>query len=130
FGLAQQHDFHLVCFVTPATTPERRAMVVEHAGGFIYYISVRGTTGERSALPADLVSNIRELKSLTPVPVAVGFGISRPDHARAVVQVADGAIVGSAIVRRMWGAAQAGGDPVAAALEFIGPMAKAVKSPR
>lgn len=124
---ARERDFHLVCFVTPATTPQRRSMVVSLAGGFIYYIAVRGITGEREALPEDLAANLRELKSLTEVPVAVGFGISHPEHARVVAGEADGVIVGSAIVRRIRAAGRQGTDPVEAAADFIGQMVGATK---
>ncbi len=122
---ADERDFRLICFVTPATARERRQMVVRSARGFIYYIAVRGITGERSGLPEDLVENIRSLKELTSVPVAVGFGISRPVHARAVARQADGVIVGSAIVRRMAAAAENEEDPVKAARDFIREMAAA-----
>ncbi len=127
---ARQRGFHLICFVTPATTEQRRSMIVRVARGFIYYISVRGITGERDSLPKDLVENIESLKSLTEVPVAVGFGISTPAHAQAVARVADGAIVGSAIVKRIHEASERGGDPVKAAAEFIGNMARAAKGAR
>jgi len=130
FARAAGRGFRLICFVTPATTPARRALVARHATGFIYYISVRGITGERSALPADLVENIRQLKALTPVPVAVGFGVSSPEQARAVGAVADGVIVGSAIVKRMAAATEAGRDPADAALEFIATMARAAHRAR
>lgn len=124
---ARERDFHLVCFVTPATTRERRSMVVSLAGGFIYYIAVRGITGERQALPEDLSENLRELKRQTDVPVAVGFGISAPEHAKTVAREADGVIVGSAIVRRIRKAELDGGDPVVAAGEFIGQMVRATR---
>jgi tryptophan synthase alpha chain len=127
FALAGERDFRLICFVTPATTPDRCAMVVQHALGFIYYISVRGITGERVALPADLVGHLEQLKSLTDVPVAVGFGISTPEQARHVAQAADGVIVGSAIVKRMAEAAQRGEDAAASALDFIRSMAAAAR---
>ncbi len=130
FGLADERDFRLVCFATPATTASRRARVAEHAHGFIYYISVRGITGARSELPPDLVDHIAELKGATDVPVAVGFGISEPEHARAVARVADGVIVGSAIVRRMAAAAEVGGDAAQAALGFIRTMAAATREAR
>jgi tryptophan synthase alpha chain len=123
----RERDFHLVCFVTPATTSPRRSMVVSLAGGFIYYIAVRGITGEREALPEDLAANLAELKSLTDVPVAVGFGISRPEHARVVALEADGVIVGSAIVRRIRSAQREGTDPVPAAASFIREMVRATK---
>ncbi|KPK59453.1 MAG: hypothetical protein AMK73_08635 [Planctomycetes bacterium SM23_32] len=127
FETADARDFRLICFVAPSTTDERRALVIRHARGFIYYISVRGITGERSALPPDLTENLRRLKSLTEVPVAVGFGISAPRQARAVAEVADGVIVGSAIVKRMAEAARQGRDAAEAALDFIAAMASATK---
>jgi len=68
-------------------------------------MSVAGTTGERDRLPEDLIENVRELRRVGGKPVVVGFGISRPEHVRSVCSVADGAIVGSAIVRRMLDAA-------------------------
>ncbi len=125
FRAAKERDFRLICFVTPATSTARRETVIRHAAGFIYYISVRGITGERSALPADLAENLADLKSHTDVPVAVGFGISGPQQARAVSRHADGVIVGSAIVRRIHRAAEEGEDPVEAALRFITPLAEA-----
>jgi len=128
--MASERDFRLVCFVTPATGDRRRALVVRHARGFIYYISVRGITGERKALPPDLVENIGRLRSLTDVPVAVGFGISAPAQARAVGQVADGVIVGSAIVRRIEDATEKGEDPASAVSEFVHQMAEAARGGR
>ncbi|MHC5034725.1 MAG: tryptophan synthase subunit alpha, partial [Planctomycetota bacterium] len=128
FGPAEERGFRLICFVTPATTASRRAMVVEHAHGFIYYISVRGITGERNSLPQDLSDNIRQLKTLTEAPVAVGFGISLPEQARAVADIADGVIVGSAIVKRMAEAAQQSLNVAEAALGFIRMMAHAAKN--
>jgi tryptophan synthase alpha chain len=128
FPLAESLGFRLVCFITPATTGPRRAAIVRHAGGFIYYISVRGITGERATLPPDLVDNIRQLKAMTQVPVAVGFGVSTPDQVRRVAQVADGVIVGSAIVKLMAEAAGRGADAADAALAFIRSMAAASKA--
>lgn len=127
FPAAREKGFHLICFITPATRESRRVMVSEHARGFIYYISVRGITGERTALPDDLADNLHALAQMTDVPVAVGFGISEPEQARAVGAEADGVIVGSAIVKRMNAAAEAGEDAAQAALEFIRKMASAAK---
>ena len=112
---AEQRGLHLVTFVTPATTGERRELAASLARGFIYYIAVRGITGERDSMPEDLAQNLQELKALTDVPVAVGFGISRAEHARAVARVADGVIVGSAIVKRIHAAFEEDGDPARAA---------------
>jgi tryptophan synthase alpha chain len=130
FAMAEERDFRLICFATPATTKERRRLIVNHARGFIYYISVRGITGARAELPADLVDHIGELKADTRVPIAVGFGISEPEHAEAVARVADGVIVGSAIVRRMAGAVEEGTDAADAALSFIRKMAAATRNAR
>jgi tryptophan synthase alpha chain len=128
FAPAEERGFRLICFVAPSTTGARRGLVVRRARGFIYYMSVKGITGERALLAPDLFENLRELKALTRVPVAVGFGISRPEQAKAVAQAADGVIVGSAIVKRMADARERGEDPAEVALEFIHRMSAAVKS--
>ncbi|NLW51614.1 MAG: tryptophan synthase subunit alpha [Candidatus Brocadiaceae bacterium] len=127
FPAARERGFRLICFTAPSTVGHRRAMVARHAAGFIYYIAVRGTTGTRDTLPPDLFRNLAELKALTPVPVAVGFGISTPEQAREVSAAADGVIVGSAIVRLIAQAHARGDDPAAAALDLIARMASAVK---
>jgi len=67
----------------------------------VYYLSVSGITGERAALPADVVENVRQLKGLTDRPVCVGFGISKAGHVAGLRGVADGAIVGSSVVKTM-----------------------------
>jgi tryptophan synthase alpha chain len=90
-----------VLLVAPTTTPQRRAEIARLSSGFVYYLSVSGITGERTELPADLVDNVRQIKSVTDRPVCVGFGISTPAHVARLYGVADGAIVGSAIVKRI-----------------------------
>jgi tryptophan synthase alpha chain len=87
--------------VAPTTAPSRRGEIAKLSSGFVYYLSVSGITGERDKLPADLADNVRAIKALTDRPVCVGFGISKPHHVQALSGVADGAIVGSAIVRRI-----------------------------
>lgn len=94
--------------VTPNTPPERRMAIAKLCTGFIYYVSVVGITGERKDLPPDLVSNVKALRDASGLPVCVGFGISNAEHVRQVVQVADGAIVASALMRRLGDAMQAG----------------------
>jgi len=125
--LCEEYGFHLICFVTPATTKRRRAMAISLAKGFIYYISIRGITGERAGVPPDLAEHLQQLKAMTDVPVAVGFGISSPAHARAVAELADGVIVGSAIVNRIHEAHETGQDPVEAVGGFIAEMSQAAK---
>ncbi len=97
-----------VLLVAPTTPPERRRAIFEHVTGFLYCVSVVGITGERNELPPDLADYVRGVRKEARVPVCVGFGLSEPRHVAAVAKVADGAIVGSAIVRRV---ADHGGEP-------------------
>ena len=99
--LCDQRDLSLVPLITPTTAPDRVAHILETARGFIYYVSIAGITGERSELPAELADNLRELRRQTETPICVGFGISHPKQAAMLTEVADGVIVGSAIVRRI-----------------------------
>ena len=90
-----------ILLVAPTTSPRRRAEIARLSTGFVYYLSVSGITGERSQLPADLSANVAALKKMTDVPVCVGFGISTAAHVLELSAIADGAIVGSAMVKRM-----------------------------
>ena len=90
-----------VMLVAPSTPPRRRAEIVKLCSGFVYYLAVSGTTGARDALPADVTENVRQIRGAADCPVCVGFGISRPEHVAMLRGVADGAIVGSAMVRVM-----------------------------
>ena len=89
----------LVPLVAPTTTPERIASIGAGARGFVYTVSLTGTTGERDQLPEGLAATVERVRAATEVPVAVGFGISTPEQARTVAEVADGVIVGSRVVR-------------------------------
>jgi len=91
----------LIQLIAPTTTPERTKRILELARGFIYCISVAGTTGVRAELPAELQKQLAWLKTQTQLPLAVGFGISRPDQVAGLRGLADGVIVGSAIVRQI-----------------------------
>lgn len=91
----------LIQLIAPTTTPERTKRILELARGFIYCISVAGTTGVRAELPAELQKQLSWLKTQTQLPLAVGFGISRPDQVAGLRGLADGVIVGSAIVRQI-----------------------------
>jgi tryptophan synthase alpha chain len=95
-----QRGLALVPLLAPTTTPERLAAIGASARGFLYTVSVLGTTGERSALGADLGEIISRAKASTRVPVAIGFGISTPEQARQAADAgADGVIVGTRLVR-------------------------------
>ena len=95
------NDFSLIQLVTPTTPLERAAVIAKKSTGFLYYVSIAGITGARTELPSDLVENLRALRQKTDLPICVGFGISQPSHAEMLKPVADGIIVGSAIVRKM-----------------------------
>jgi tryptophan synthase alpha chain len=110
-------DFSLVQLVTPTTSRQRALRIAETSTGFIYYVSVTGITGERTELPPDLIENVSWLREQTELPICIGFGVSQPAHVRLLAPVADGLIVGSAIVRRV---AEAGTRPRAEALRAIG----------
>lgn len=88
-----------VFLVTPTTPEDRLEVIAARCSGFVYYVSRLGVTGERAALSADLSDAVARIKRHTNKPVAVGFGISTPEHARQVAGLADGVIVGSALVR-------------------------------
>ncbi len=99
--------------VAPTTQVERRKEIARLSSGFIYYLSVAGVTGERTELPDDLVSGLKQMRTLTAKPICVGFGISTPAHVGQLKGHADGAIVGTAVVRRMKDAAKDGPDAIA-----------------
>lgn len=97
----ERYNFKIACFIAPTTTDNRAELIVRNSRGFLYYISVVGITGVRNKLPDDLSDKIRSLKKFTNLPVALGFGISTPEQAKAAGKIADGVIVGSAIVREI-----------------------------
>jgi tryptophan synthase alpha chain len=99
--LCRKHDFSLIQLIAPTTPHDRARRIAEQTTGFIYYVSVAGITGERTELPPEIVDNVAWLREQTDLPICIGFGISRPEHIRQLSPVADGLIVGSAIVRRM-----------------------------
>lgn len=97
--LGRKTGVRTVFLVAPTSTRKRVEEIVKHSSGFIYYVSSTGVTGVRRKLPADMIKNVRLIKSMTAKPVAVGFGVSDPKQARLVAKAADGVIVGSAIVK-------------------------------
>lgn len=105
----RQAGLALVRLVTPTTPPERAEAIARRSTGFLYCVSVSGVTGERTTLPPGLVDRISWLRERTEVPILVGFGIAGSDQAREVAAVADGVIVGSAVVRQLEQAAAAEG---------------------
>jgi tryptophan synthase alpha chain len=116
-GVVRTAGLDTVLLVAPTSTPERRKEIASLCSGFVYYMSVSGITGERDQLPADLAANVAELKSLTDRPICVGFGIHKAEQVAQMAKIADGAIVGSAIVKRMTQHAAEGPAGVASAVE-------------
>ena len=92
------HDLHLVFLMAPTSSHERIRKIARASKGFIYYVSLRGVTGARSRLSDDLEAAVRAIRTETDKPLAVGFGISTPAQVRLVAGLADGVIVGSALV--------------------------------
>jgi tryptophan synthase alpha chain len=113
-------DLPLIRMLAPTTSNARAAHVVRHARGFLYLVSLTGVTGARSELPEGLPEFVARVREHTPLPLCVGFGISTPEQAHGVGQIADGVIVGSACVKAIGESP----DPVRAAVEF----ARAFKS--
>lgn len=107
-----KHGLSLIQLVTPVTPRDRALKICETSTGFVYYVSVAGITGERTELPVDLVDNVEWLRSKTDLPICIGFGISKPEHVKLLAPVADGLIVGSAIVKRVAEAADKPRDEV------------------
>ena len=89
---------HPILLIAPTSPPRRISLIGAKGRGYIYYVSLRGVTGPRDRLPDDLAAGIRRVRALTDTPLAVGFGISTPAQARAVSELADAVIVGSAVV--------------------------------
>ena len=100
-AICKQADCKLILLVTPTTTPERAAKIVSLCSGFVYCVSVVGITGERDRLPADLTQQLARLRTMTNLPLCVGFGVSRPEHVRHLKEIADGVIVGSALIKKL-----------------------------
>jgi tryptophan synthase alpha chain len=90
-----------VMLIAPTTSEQRRLEIARRSEGFIYYVSVAGTTGARESLPEAAIAAVGELRKQVDTPICIGFGISRPEMVAEVCKVADGAIVGSAIVARI-----------------------------
>jgi tryptophan synthase alpha chain len=97
----QRHGLDLIYMVAPTSTDARIAQVGERAKGFIYCVSLTGVTGAREKLADQLASYIERIRAQTDVPLAIGFGISTPEHVAQIAKIADGAIVASALINHL-----------------------------
>ena len=120
----------MIRLATPTTDAARLPAVLDGAGGFLYYVSVAGITGKQQAAQASIEAAVARLKAATDLPVAVGFGVRTPAQAAAIGAVADGVVVGSAIVEAIGAAAAAGSDPAAAAADVARGLAQALRQNR
>ena len=111
--LSPEEGKELIRLIAPTTRPQRMAAAVEGAQGFVYLVARLGVTGASSSLAADLAQSVERLRGATRLPVAVGFGISSAEQARTVARLADGVVVGSALVDAL------GDDGVAGARRFL-----------
>jgi tryptophan synthase alpha chain len=122
-------DMSLIQLVTPTTPRDRALRIAEASSGFLYYVSVAGITGERTALPAELCENVAWLSGQIDLPICVGFGIATPQQAKLVASIADGVIVGSAIVRRVAQVAERDRNEVLSDVgTFVADLAQAISS--
>lgn len=117
----------LIRLIAPTTPEPRIAQVAAQAEGFIYYVSREGVTGERADLADNLGARVEKIRQVSSVPVVVGFGISSPDQAEAVARLADGVVVGSAIVKLIAGIGNAPDLPQRVA-HAIAPLVQAVRT--
>ncbi len=119
----RKENFAQIFLIAPTTSPARAAKIASKSQGFIYYVSLKGVTGARKALPLDVEKQLRSLRKITRKPFLVGFGVSRPEQASELCRFSDGVIVGSALIEEL---KHAKGNP-SRALSFVRKMARAVK---
>jgi tryptophan synthase alpha chain len=115
---AQAAGLNFIRLATPTTDDKRLPVVLKNTSGFVYYVSITGITGAAAAQAGDVAPEVARIKAATDLPVIVGFGISTPETAQAIAGVADGCVVGSAIVSQI-----AAGKPVAEVLAFVAGLA-------
>ncbi len=120
----------LIRLTAPTTDDARLAVIAKRTAGFVYYVSVAGVTGVKSAAVADVAPAVARIRAATGLPVAVGFGIRTPDQAAAVARVADGAVVGSAFVDVIAQAEERGEDAVSGVLSLARSLSAAVRGAR
>jgi tryptophan synthase alpha chain len=126
-GPASASGLQLIFFLAPTSTAERRKFVARQSQGFVYYVSLTGITGAKLLNVADVGKNVEKIRKVTHVPVAVGFGVATPEDAANVAAIADGVIVGSAIVKQM-AAHQQKPDMVKQVAEFVRSMKTAIRA--
>jgi tryptophan synthase alpha chain len=123
----RQYDIDIIRLATPTSDEARLRTILNGASGFLYYVSVAGITGLQQAAQASIEDAVARLKAATNLPVAVGFGVRTPEQAAAIAKVADGVVVGSAIVEII---AEHGANAAGPVREYVASLAQAIQNAR
>jgi tryptophan synthase alpha chain len=130
----QAHAIDLIRLVAPTTSDERLPIVLRESSGFVYYVSITGITGTRTASAEDLARDIPRIRRATALPIAVGFGVRTPDQAAIVARHADGAVVASALIDHLAKGLDSGGHAspalIDAVLDDVAALAAAMRAAR
>ena len=130
--IMENSSLQFIYLITPTTNDERLPKIIKHASGFIYYVSVTGITGTKTASSEHVEIALSRIRRYTNLPIAVGFGIKTPEQAAKIAQYANAAVVGSALVSRVESNLDANGKPtsacVTAVLEFVGQISEGIRS--
>jgi len=131
---AARAGIDFIRLTTPTSDDERLPVLMRAASGFVYYVSITGVTGTRSAETSSVVDAVTRIRKYTDLPLAIGFGIKTPEQAADIARVADAAVVGSAIVDRIASAVPGGAgssnDSVQSVLQFVNTLAVGVRQAR
>ena len=122
---AVEAGLHFIRLATPTTDDARLPAVLTNTSGFVYYVSITGITGAASAVASDVGPEVARIKRATDLPVCVGFGVKTPENAAEIARVADGVVVGSAIVNQI-----GDGKPAGEVLEFVRALAEGAHQAR
>ena len=130
--IMENSSLQFIYLITPTTNDERLPKIIKHASGFIYYVSVTGITGTKTASSEHVELALSRIRRYTDLPIAVGFGIKTPEQATKIAKYADAAVVGSALVSRVEDNLDVNGKPtsacVTAVLDFVGQISESIRS--
>ena len=130
--IMENSSLQFIYLITPTTNDERLPKIIKHASGFIYYVSVTGITGTKTASSEHVELALSRIRRYTDLPIAVGFGIKTPEQATKMAKYADAAVVGSALVSRIEDNLDSNGKPtsacVTAVLDFVGQISEGIRS--
>jgi tryptophan synthase alpha chain len=93
------HDIDLIRLITPNTTKKRLEIITKHASGFLYYVTITGVTGQKSANMNELKTSIKKIRKYSKLPIVAGFGINNKNNVKEICKIAEGVVVGSSIIK-------------------------------